>query len=556
MAIHTTVTAVLSMSTPPSFTSKPGLPLVVQVAFSGSRVLLSPEDANRVDPATFEKALVEKLAARLSQIPDDLHLSSAHHPVGISSLACGADTVFGSALKEVKWPLRVFLPQARSEFFSAGGKNGPDFTSAQRQQAETILNGDYVIEERVASTSSSRHTRFEDVNLELVRVCDVVVCLEGVSAGQPGGTHDVLALAQRRHRPALSLRLTLDADGQPELSGDWRWNPPPHLPAEAPSGFSPPTLPAPLNEIACADCDFGNAKFYRDTLKKFSSDKASERQSFFARAALIIVGTHVTATALALRAVQDNNPHVVPWLLGLELVLLLGGLIYHQLLHHSHAAQSWATARLAAEIARSAIPLSAVPRALQHLFDLPMPLSLRPLLRTLNVLQLRDSKTLSSADWTQRRDGYVMDRLTKPKSGQRDYYQVKLAKAKRWLSFAKYTFIVGSIGALAATSVKLYSYLHAHGDHSDHPAYLPVLGFLAVLLPILAVAGLSLAAAFDLEARVHTYEDMLAFLEKQIPLLDSVKTENEFAKLALETESRLLGETANWYARRAFTGVA
>lgn len=32
--------------------------------------------------------------------------------------------------------------------------------------------------------------------------------------------------------------------------------------------------------------------------------------------------------------------------------------------------------------------------------------------------------------------------------------------------------------------------------------------------------------------------------------------ENEFATLALQTESRLLGETANWQARRAFTGVA
>jgi hypothetical protein len=67
---------------------------------------------------------------------------------------------------------------------------------------------------------------------------------------------------------------------------------------------------------------------------------------------------------------------------------------------------------------------------------------------------------------------------------------------------------------------------------------------------------MSLAAAFDLEARLHTYEEMVRFLESQRRWLAEACTEFEFASLVRETESRLLGESVTWYSRRAFTGVA
>jgi len=84
-------------------------------------------------------------------------------------------------------------------------------------------------------------------------------------------------------------------------------------------------------------------------------------------------------------------------------------------------------------------------------------------------------------------------------------------------------------------------------------SFLPLL---TILLPVLAVAALSLAAAFDLEARRHTFKEMHEFLERQTRHLTEAASEREFAKLLLETESRLLGETVNWFSRRSFTGVA
>jgi hypothetical protein len=162
-----------------------------------------------------------------------------------------------------------------------------------------------------------------------------------------------------------------------------------------------------------------------------------------------------------------------------------------------------------------------------------MPGELRPLLRTLNVLHLQGRRALDPAGWKARRDRYVSERLKQPKKGQIDYYDGELAGARGRLKLARGAFYIGSGGAVVAT-----------------------LGFLAVLLPVVAMAALSLAASLDLEARTHIYEEMLDFLKAQTALLNQAGSENEFAALAVETESRLLGETANWYARRAFTGVA
>ena len=82
-----------------------------------------------------------------------------------------------------------------------------------------------------------------------------------------------------------------------------------------------------------------------------------------------------------------------------------------------------------------------------------------------------------------------------------------------------------------------------------------VLGAFAIIMPLLAVAALSLAAAMDLEARAHIYKDMREFLEQQTAHLNAA-SERSYPRLLLETESRLLGETANWFSRRSFAGVA
>jgi hypothetical protein len=82
------------------------------------------------------------------------------------------------------------------------------------------------------------------------------------------------------------------------------------------------------------------------------------------------------------------------------------------------------------------------------------------------------------------------------------------------------------------------------------------MGTLAIVMPVLAAAALSLAAAMDLEAQEHTYRGMLAFLRQQENNLAAAASEGDCRALVLETDSVLLGETANWFSRRSFSSVA
>lgn len=558
--------------------STPAIPLVVQVAFAGKRRLLDPADHPTVDPAAFRAALGALLTERMRRLPSELGLSTQHEVCALSSLAAGGDLLFTQTCQQLGWRQRIFLPQAREAFLAASGSDGPDFVSSDASEARRLLESPHVIEECVASVSTDRTTRFEDVNLELVRECDLLVCVSSADApnAKAAGTEETLALAHRWQRPVLELQLGVNEDGTPRLTDSGLWPPPrTRSPSTGPNQlphFSAPTLPAPLDAMKCADCGFLDSAAYRKALKDFASGAAAKLQNRFRWAALIIVGLHVLATVLALLAskvdpiahpkialigqLELDSTYVLISLLGIELSFLASGLAYHKWLHHSQAARDWAMARLIAEVARSASPLAAVPRALRHMRELPMPDALRPLLRTLYVLQLAGLREIAGS-WEERRRAYVQERLRSQRTGQIHYYVHKLAQARRWIGFARGVFYAASAGAFLATGAKLLMvYSLWLPDAADPKIAAAAAGFLAVLLPVIAVAALSLAAAFDLEARVHTYRDILEFLNEQVRLLEVAASENEFASLALQTESRLLGETAHWHARRTFTGVA
>jgi hypothetical protein len=148
------------------------------------------------------------------------------------------------------------------------------------------------------------------------------------------------------------------------------------------------------------------------------------------------------------------------------------------------------------------------------------------------------------------RDDYAQRRL-EGKNGQREYYGRMRERARKALTLAHRTFLTASVGAILATAFELA--LASLGGREGAGSAL--LRSVAVALPVVAVVALSLAASHDLEGRLHTYGDMLSFVERQICLLRDARPRRESECLLLETESRLLGETANWFSRRSFTGV-
>lgn len=121
---------------------------------------------------------------------------------------------------------------------------------------------------------------------------------------------------------------------------------------------------------------------------------------------------------------------------------------------------------------------------------------------------------------------------------------------------AEKAIVVNLLKSPSIIQERVVSRSNSRSDRS-HPPHLLVdlLGILAIVLPVVAVSGLSWAAAFDCEARIETFAETGGFLRRQRPVLEMADTEAEFERLLVETEMVLLGEIANWYSRRANTHI-
>lgn len=542
----------MTRGAPPAATpATPALPLAVHVGFAGAR-RLRPADA-ALDEAAFEAVLLTQLQAFLASLPEVLGVGPQHFLVGVSQMAIGADMLFSRAAEALGWGHRVLLPQAREDFLAAVGSRGPDFNEAQRVLARERLQAPSVIEERVATVAPQRDERFDDTNLAILLESDLIVCLvHDDQPGRRGGSRELVERAERRGVPVIVLQLAVDDQGRPVLQREPR-----------PWGFVPPALPTALQAaMPPLSLQPGGAwpdvSSYGQALKSLASRQAGERSGHFKAAARVIVGTHVLATLLASIALADGKlpmPHgLVPALLAVELLLLVFGLWTHHRLHHERHVETWAVARLCAEIGRAATVIGQLHPSLDFLLRLPVPDDLRPMLRTLVALHLRAERHVMPPSLNEALKNYVDRRLTDPKTGQIAYYEREQARAEQRRRLAGRGFLAFSLTAIAATGLKFVLEL-ALGHEVPKSAY-GALGVLAIFLPVLAVGAMSLAAALDADGRAHVFRTMHEFLNRQADRLARAQTTREAAALVAETESRLLGETITWFARRAYTSIA
>ena len=535
-----------SISTPPS------LPLVVQVGFAGARRLW-PEGA-AIDANGFERSLARQLQQMLRQLPTTLGLSSQHFLVGVSQLAAGADLLFSEAIAQLGWGQRVMLPQLVDDYLTAQGSRGPDFTPTEQARARALLQSPHLIEQRVVTTAAEREARFEDANLAILSEADVIVCLRRQGQlGQAGGTQHLINRARARGVKLLELYVSISAEGLPILTK-----------ALDATRFVPPTLPSSVQASASTLLIDGTAwpdvQAYAAALKAPSSDLAGRRRAGFERATAIIIGTHVVATLLAACVGLMTVSLWITAVLAAEVLFLLWGFARHLKLHHEKHTADWAQARLCAELARSVLAVGRLPSSLAHLLTLPLPSELRPVLRTLNVLQLQRLRHVPQpADWRVERARYLKERLGSvsqgpfPGEGQLGYYRRHQVRAAIWVTAAGWSFTALSGLAIAATAMKLGYKLKWIMVSDDLVA---AAGPIAVVAPVLAVGVMSVAAAFDTEARSHTFHEMQAFLLTSHQRLANAESLREAAALVAETETRLFGETVLWYTRRTYTSVA
>lgn len=538
---------------PHTINSPHPLPCVVQVGFAGTRKLFV--DITDDQRTALETAIESKLALVLTKLPSVLQFQANHFLVGISQVACGADTLFSRACLNARprpIPQRILLPERRDCYLSAIGSNGPDFSSREQTEATKLLASTHIIQEQVVSNSATRSERFADTNAEILRISDLIVCLLTESSKpQPGGTIELLERAKKRGTPVLEIRVGLKS-GEFTFTEQWHNR----------GGFVLPHLPSELaaESVRIAVEPLPTRNEFCEPLKQLVSTQARSLQTLFKFAAVGIIGTHTFATVCATLAVVFHekgehhesfsweHPGTVPSLLVIELLLLSFGFLIHWRLHHSEAARKWAVARVVAELARSLRAIDSHYVNLEQLFRLPLPYRFRFLLRTLNVLHLRSTWPNRHSDWSQERDKYVRDRLEE----QDAFYSKRLKEDRRLLLWCQNAFTACSLFAILATLAKLAVSIMA----PEHESLLSTLGAFAIVLPVFAVAGLSWSAALDCEARIETFAETHAFIQRQRPLLEQTVSRVDFDGLLLETELAFLGETSNWYSRRSNTSVA
>jgi hypothetical protein len=540
------------------------LPLILQLGFAGARFLADPVRHPDADQEAFAQAAQRGIADTLEWLRAALGPRGERlFFCGLSQIAIGGDMAFARALQAGGHLHRILLPQPLDVYLAAEGSKGPDFSPQEQAEARALLARPNVIHTRVVSEADDRRQRLREASVELARVSDVVICLvrEG-QAGSIGGSQELAELAKRRGRPVITLELRMGPDGQPEVTR-------PHLQAEKEAMaamWAKQWLPHELDDMpAFPHVSTGQAPTamqYVDHLKNAGSESANKGRARFEKAARWIVWGHVAATALAVITVVVH-PGATPMLLALELGLLGWGLFLHHRMHQTHALRRWATARLLAEVSASLKAVRGLPLYLAHFFTLPFPATFRPLLRTLNALHLRDAPRPGQAEnWREHRKGYLANRLTgepgdAKSRAQIPYHTKTCREAERSSQRLNWVFYVASSLAILTTLVKLLAICGCLlGESPISGGGLSTLGALAIVLPTVAVAALSIAAAFDMEGKRRTSAELVEFLKDQAGQIQEAESESEYARLALETEARLLGENVNWHARRSFMGVA
>lgn len=522
------------------------LPIVVTIGFAGSRRLFDAEGLSADQKAEATKEIERRLGDEIDRLRDALSLQPHHFLCGLSQIAIGADTLFARVCAERRIAGRIVLPQPLDHYLAAVNSKGvPDFNADQIQEAERLERDEHMIDLRVVTHARDRKTRFTEVNLAILRESDAVVCLVRADAEiDPSGARGLLEMAKRAKKPALELEIVVEG-GRPQVVPRWHnledgpWSPPALPPVLVGSAVLalPPDLPPGLPV---------DAETYIARVKALGSEAAKDRRKEFERAGRTILGTHFLATTCAVSALVLPKGPWIAALLAVEWGLLATGLARHRSLHRSHATRGWATARLIAQIGRSAWALRGLPVRLDHLFELAVPDDLHPLLRTIDALHLAESRR-SPGDWKAKRDHYRHSRI----QGQKRYFADKKEEAEAQQRNANLAFYAGSVGALLATSIKFGLELrHGHGPT------LAALGSLAVLLPVVAVAALSRTASLDTEARIHTNGDMLKYLEDADAKVKAADSSSEFLHHVMAIERHLLGETVLWASRRSFTGVS
>ena len=469
------------------------LPEWTVVGFSGHRKLADPKIV-----AAGIRNVFERLAAN-------------HGPLaGVSSAASGADTLFVEEVARRNLPSQLILPFSKNRFQQ-------DFSPADWQRILPFIERATHVEE-VSGEESDEGAYMETGILTTDRADVMIVVWDGKPAAGLGGTGDVVAYMRKFEKPLFIIDPDTGKISEERLE---------QLPAK-----SPPT-------------DWKDNP--RETVGKHFQelDEAAELHAPKSRQLVLrIILFQLAASAVGLTALTFENREsrsiINPLSTVVELVFL--GIAFVSALQHRRRHHEWMKSRIAAEICRSLLAMWDMRRWADHFPKLSIQ-KFNRLCRNLRLIRIFDQTPPPPLE--QVRDRYLNDRVVK----QIEYFERKGALAQaacRKLKF--YTFAGTAAATLFSLLTLVFPIVKIAGP------VLIISKYLSLLLPLASTAFFLLIVTQDYSRRASRYAEMVSMLKDAKIRLEEVKTWNSLARIATETEEKLLQEIVEWHSFRQFAG--
>jgi len=471
------------------------LPEWIVIGFSGHRKLADPKIV-----ADAIHNIFERLAASRSPLAT------------VSSAASGADTLFVEEAAQRSLPRLIILPFALNRFQQ-------DFNPADWQRILPLIESAAHIEE--VSGEESNEGAYMEAGIQTADRADVMIVVwNGQPAAGFGGTGDVVNYARKFAKPLFIIDPATGKISEERLE---------QLPAKIPTA--------------------GWKNNPREIVEKHFQelDEESERHAPKSRHLVLrIVLFQLAASAVGLTALTFENREsrsiINPLSSVVELFFL--GIAFYSALQHRRRHHEWMKSRVVAEICRSFLAMWDMRRRQDHFPKLSIP-KFNRLCRNLRLLRILDPTQAPSLEQTRAR--YLNERVEK----QIEYFDRKGGQAQSAYEKLKFwTFASTAVATLCSLLTVIFSLVKVAG-----PIEIEIASkYLSLLLPLASTAFFLLIVTQDYSRRAARYAEMTAMLKEAKMRLEEVKTWNGLARIAAETEEKLIQEIVEWHSFRQFAG--
>jgi hypothetical protein len=432
-------------------------------------------------------------------------IESKYAPIAaMSSIARGSDLLFVQEVVKRKIPLLLVLPFPISRFQQ-------DFEPAEWNSAVNFIASAVQVE--IVNIFSSDEEAYMETGSRIADRADLMMTAwNGEPAKGLGGTGDVVGYARALRKPLAWFnpvtRLTVferleTLRGNPAIN----WNGSPYHAVEA-----------HFNEL--------------DATATLKGPRVRHLIYW-------IVLLHLAASAIGLTTLVLDVEGTAGYVGAILEVSMLGLAFILSLVHHRRGSE-WIRSRAEAEICRSFLALWPIRAKIERTPNVSIPSSQR-LTRDLRLLQQLD--VTATPDLETAREGYLNGRV----KSQLEYFNRRCKEAQRSFRLLRRSAIVcTALAGLLAAAHFLLSFKHVNG------MALSVMELFSLVLPLISAALLSLILTQEYSRRASRYEEMAVMLLETERNLKATRTWYSVARIAIETEERLLTEAAEWQSFRKF----